>query len=87
LIALRKCIPLKVMMKKIKFGNVMGFRNGFGYTHNPLIKLGRNIPCPCGSNKKYKRCCEQFLQSYVLESALPEFQKAYDMAMKGEVAW
>jgi hypothetical protein len=26
--------------------------------HNaPLAKLGRNDPCPCGSGKKYKRCC------------------------------
>jgi preprotein translocase subunit SecA len=21
------------------------------------IKIGRNAPCPCGSGKKYKRCC------------------------------
>jgi len=21
------------------------------------IKIGRNEPCPCGSSKKYKRCC------------------------------
>lgn len=21
------------------------------------IKIGRNAPCPCGSNKKYKKCC------------------------------
>ncbi|PJD00044.1 hypothetical protein GQ37_005775 [Janthinobacterium sp. BJB1] len=20
-------------------------------------KIGRNNPCPCGSGKKYKRCC------------------------------
>ncbi|MBL8292527.1 MAG: SEC-C domain-containing protein [Bryobacterales bacterium] len=20
-------------------------------------KIGRNIPCPCGSGTKYKRCC------------------------------
>jgi uncharacterized protein YecA (UPF0149 family) len=20
-------------------------------------KIGRNDPCPCGSGKKYKRCC------------------------------
>ncbi|WP_285141549.1 SEC-C metal-binding domain-containing protein [Lactococcus petauri] len=19
--------------------------------------MGRNAPCPCGSNKKYKKCC------------------------------
>jgi len=23
----------------------------------PGAKLGRNEPCPCGSGKKYKRCC------------------------------
>jgi hypothetical protein len=23
----------------------------------PGAKLGRNDPCPCGSGKKYKRCC------------------------------
>jgi uncharacterized protein len=24
---------------------------------NPAPKTGRNEPCPCGSGKKYKRCC------------------------------
>lgn len=24
-------------------------------------KVGRNDPCPCGSGKKYKKCCEQRL--------------------------
>ena len=39
-----------------------------GYTPNELMKLhktpqakskkiGRNDPCPCGSGKKYKKCC------------------------------
>lgn len=23
------------------------------------IKIGRNDPCPCGSGKKYKKCCGQ----------------------------
>jgi len=22
------------------------------------MKVGRNDPCPCGSDRKYKRCCE-----------------------------
>ena len=21
------------------------------------VEVGRNAPCPCGSGKKYKRCC------------------------------
>jgi preprotein translocase subunit SecA len=25
--------------------------------HNRLPKVGRNDPCPCGSGKKYKKCC------------------------------
>ncbi len=24
---------------------------------NPTSKIGRNNPCPCGSGKKYKKCC------------------------------
>ena len=23
----------------------------------PHLKIGRNDPCPCGSGKKYKKCC------------------------------
>jgi SEC-C motif len=26
-------------------------------TNTPREKVGRNDPCPCGSGKKYKRCC------------------------------
>jgi uncharacterized protein len=25
--------------------------------HNPLRGVGRNDPCPCGSGKKFKKCC------------------------------
>lgn len=27
------------------------------YTDGKQIKIGRNDPCPCGSGKKYKKCC------------------------------
>jgi len=30
--------------------------------------IGRNDPCPCGSGKKYKKCC--FLKVEVIESKL-----------------
>jgi len=26
-------------------------------SQSPLAKIGRNDPCPCGSGKKYKKCC------------------------------
>ena len=29
---------------------------------NHAIKAGRNDTCPCGSGKKYKKCCELKLQ-------------------------
>ena len=28
-----------------------------GTVRNPGPKTGRNDPCPCGSGKKYKKCC------------------------------
>ena len=32
----------------------------FGTPHSdPLRKIGRNDPCPCGSGKKFKKCCLQ----------------------------
>ena len=43
-----------------------GANSGFNYTTPPIIsapikragkKVGRNEPCPCGSGKKYKKCC------------------------------
>ncbi len=30
-----------------------------GQPHVKRIKVGRNDPCPCGSGKKYKKCCLQ----------------------------
>jgi len=29
----------------------------FPANHSPFGKVGRNEPCPCGSGKKYKKCC------------------------------
>jgi SEC-C motif-containing protein len=40
-------------------------KNRWYYVHGSMIaptvknerKIGRNDPCPCGSGKKYKKCC------------------------------
>ena len=29
-----------------------------------MVKIPRNTSCPCGSGKKYKRCCGADLQPY-----------------------
>ncbi len=39
-----------------------GFSDGQKQKKKPIVrtvKIGRNDPCPCGSGKKYKKCCEQ----------------------------
>lgn len=30
---------------------------GYALPQQPRPKVGRNDPCPCGSRKKYKKCC------------------------------
>ena len=39
-----------------------GFASGQPIVRKPVVKtvkVGRNDPCPCGSGKKYKKCCGQ----------------------------
>lgn len=30
---------------------------GRGFVETKRVKVGRNNLCPCGSNKKFKKCC------------------------------
>lgn len=34
-----------------------------GYTKNPLESYPRNELCPCGSEKKFKKCCIDLVKS------------------------
>src|ERR1700687_1888322 len=36
-----------------------------------MQKVGRNDPCPCGSGKKYKRCCLPAFDRGSLQRAVP----------------
>jgi len=36
--------------------DIMPIRNRYTYKREEK-KIGRNEPCPCGSGKKYKKCC------------------------------
>lgn len=40
-----------------------------------MSKLGRNKPCPCGSGKKYKKCC---LVKNEEERRLAQEEKLYE---------
>jgi tetratricopeptide (TPR) repeat protein len=48
-----------------------------------VAKIGRNDPCPCGSGKKYKQCCEQTGQVPNQISTAPQLspQQALQSAM------
>ena len=36
---------------------VKNFPSVANFKETPQAKIGRNAPCPCGSGKKYKKCC------------------------------
>ncbi len=38
-------------------GKSSGLLSPAGKQLPPAPKVGRNAPCPCGSGKKYKKCC------------------------------
>jgi len=52
---------------------------------NRKNRIGRNDPCPCGSSKKYKKCCENKGGS---QSEIPEevFRKVQEHA-RGRLMW
>ena len=47
------------------------------------IKIGRNDPCPCGSGKKYKKCCANTASPVLVE----KYSKGHDGAIERAVGW
>lgn len=45
-------------------------------------KIGRNSPCPCGSGKKYKRCCEE-KEALIRQRELPPGRFRYEYGSYG----
>ncbi len=48
-----------------------------------MVKIGRNEPCPCGSGKKYKKCCMQ-AQQESQENLKELYYKRYKIRLKEE---
>lgn len=51
-----------------------------------MEKVGRNDPCPCGSGKKYKHCCEKkqdvvFLNEVITQEAIQLQQELFQYAL------
>jgi tetratricopeptide (TPR) repeat protein len=51
-----------------------------------MPKVGRNEPCPCGSGKKYKRCCLGKDQAFELEALAAARQASHDDERYDELA-
>jgi uncharacterized protein len=45
------------MEEYVELGRILGNRRAPGSMPPPQAKVGRNDPCPCGSGRKFKRCC------------------------------
>lgn len=43
--------------REVKLSGQSKTTNGIKQTTNNRKKVGRNDPCPCGSGRKYKKCC------------------------------
>jgi len=46
-------------LKRLEIANTLNERNVLPLTR----KVGRNEPCPCGSGKKFKKCCFSFVKA------------------------
>ncbi|MGR5092454.1 anaerobic sulfatase maturase [Vibrio maritimus] len=53
--------PMKIMAQLLKHGrpasDIMIYLKERALSQSNQKSIGRNSPCPCGSSKKYKRCC------------------------------
>jgi hypothetical protein len=52
-----------------------------------MNKIGRNEPCPCGSGKKYKRCCLHAHEAAAAERAAAAAAQAAAQPPLPMLAW
>jgi tetratricopeptide (TPR) repeat protein len=52
-----------------------------------MSKIGRNEPCPCGSGKKYKRCCLHQHEAAAAERAAAAAAQAAAQLAPPVLAW
>jgi SEC-C motif len=58
-VVLQKTVPLAMDLERSMVSGQPIVVDAKGQPVSPG-KIGRNEPCPCGSGKKYKRCCGAF---------------------------
>jgi len=70
--------------EKTKFNSKIVYKLLPGYAYNPLKKLARNMPCPCKSGKKFKKCCLLTLPEAVKKETANILLKALPLIEAGE---
>lgn len=48
---------VQIQQMEARIGMLLAEANSQSQPNKPSQKIGRNSACPCGSGKKYKRCC------------------------------
>jgi len=51
------------------------------------MKFSVNLPCPCGSNKKYKKCCQIYHQGAIAKTALLLMKSRYTAFVVGNIKY
>jgi len=49
------------------------------------MKFSPNNPCPCGSGKKYKKCCQIYHKGKIAKTALELMKSRYSAFAVGEI--
>jgi len=49
------------------------------------MKFSPNNPCPCGSGKKYKKCCQVFHKGKIAKTAITLMKSRYSAFAVGEI--
>jgi uncharacterized protein len=55
--AMREVFPLAMLEYAELGGTIRGLLSDAEHEPVRAVKIGRNEPCPCGSGRKYKKCC------------------------------
>ncbi|MEA3456760.1 MAG: YchJ family metal-binding protein [Campylobacterota bacterium] len=52
-----------------------------------MAKFSPNLPCPCGSGKKYKKCCAPYHKGMIPDNALLLMKSRYSAYAAGESSY
>lgn len=70
---LRECLDGTTHLGMLDQGPKLGFKD----------KVGRNDPCPCGSGRKYKKCCASHQPQKALPAELSGYNVVQDPRVQG----